>query len=312
MPRKMLSIGISLLLGLLIVLPSHAQGFPLQTTLAVAWSPDGTKLAAGGTEGLRVIEVATWQDLPGFAGSSPPVYDLAWSPDGSQIAVAENTKTRIWDANNAQVVLEYEEQFPVAQAIAWSPDGLMIAGASYSDGLHIWSTLNADLVSKNAARDLYDLAWNPDSNQVVTGGGAAIEIWDVSTANLLVQWFGHGHEVITVAWSPDGSKIATGSLDNTVKIWDAFTQQELFTFSEHTRQILSISWSPDNTKIASAGIDGSIRIEDVISGETIQVIQAHAVISSVAFSPEGSFLAYGGEGGILQIIPLPPIDIENE
>jgi dipeptidyl aminopeptidase/acylaminoacyl peptidase len=52
-----------------------------------AWSPDGTRIAAIGDNGLAIIDVATHKEVAraGWPKPDAPPQDLVWSPDGKYV-----------------------------------------------------------------------------------------------------------------------------------------------------------------------------------------------------------------------------------
>jgi WD40 repeat protein len=89
------------------------QRLPYRPTYGMALSPDGTRLAFGGAEGLFVVDEAgglVWQgeadiDLHG---------SLAWSPEGKYLAAGETqqSRTKIFDAATGQPLWEWEGDSP--------------------------------------------------------------------------------------------------------------------------------------------------------------------------------------------------------
>jgi WD40 repeat protein len=66
----------------------------------VAFSPDGTRLAAGGRDrSVRVFDVQTGRELLALRGPTGTVMCVAFSPDGQRIAAGSWAKeVFIWDA----------------------------------------------------------------------------------------------------------------------------------------------------------------------------------------------------------------------
>jgi Tol biopolymer transport system component len=67
---------------------------------AVAWSPDGRRIASGSRDNtVQVWDAANGGNVFTYRGHSEPVTAVAWSPDGRRIASAGDDKTvQVWDA----------------------------------------------------------------------------------------------------------------------------------------------------------------------------------------------------------------------
>ncbi|MBL8877828.1 MAG: serine/threonine protein kinase [Phycisphaerales bacterium] len=70
---------------------------------ALAWSPDGTRLAtAGRDQMIRIWDTQTWDEVAQLYGHTSYVWSLEFSPDGSQLASASGDYTvRVWDTASA-------------------------------------------------------------------------------------------------------------------------------------------------------------------------------------------------------------------
>jgi len=66
---------------------------------AVAWSPDGTRLASGSWDTtVQLWETTTGQHLFTYHGHQDDIAAVAWSPDGERIASAADD-VRVWQAS---------------------------------------------------------------------------------------------------------------------------------------------------------------------------------------------------------------------
>src|SRR5262249_4814699 len=76
----------------LVALPAGTQ-----MTWALAFSPDGRRLAAAGDGGaIRVWDTAAWETV--FAREQDrPAFRLAFHPDGRHLAAVDRERVRVWD-----------------------------------------------------------------------------------------------------------------------------------------------------------------------------------------------------------------------
>jgi WD40 repeat protein len=95
--------------------------------LRLAWSPDGTRLAVGGSTGaVEIWSVSPLARLLTYSGHSDRITSLSWSPDGAKIASSgPGGVVRVWDAQSGR-------DLPAAlwqgvTDVTWSPDGRCLA-----------------------------------------------------------------------------------------------------------------------------------------------------------------------------------------
>jgi WD40 repeat protein len=206
---------------------------------AVAWSPDGTRIALSGSDtqgaGVHICEALTGKILFTYRGQL--VSRLAWSPDSSLIAssidniiggIFERT-IRVWNSSTGKDHLIIKG---AANALDWSSDGQSIA---YDDGEKIkvvkvgTGSISAQYLLPNNGAPILTIAWSPNGKYLACAGGSPqfpdpkgfALIYDIASGKT-ISYQGHTLTVTDLAWSPTGDRIVTTSYDGTIRIWSAY------------------------------------------------------------------------------------------
>ena len=249
--------------------PSTADVF------AVALSPDGRYLTAGGTAGAvtlwnlgRPAHPAKIATLHGFSST---VYALAFSPDGTQLAAADNDgSVRRWSlAGNREPPLETELTAPQRtplHAISYSPDGRLLVAAGANGVVVVWRIASSrpPEVHHVGTRTLTSLAFNSTGSVLAVGAeDDRVHLWRVAADGGLQQLHaplgGFTSWVDSVAFSPDGRYLVAGDSDNSLGVWDTRTWSRVATLA-HPAAVTSLAFSPGGSTLISADADGSVRM----------------------------------------------------
>lgn len=271
---------------------------------AVAFSPDGSRIASGGYDHtVRLWNAVTGKQIgQPMAGHTDTVGSVAFSPDGTRLASAATDGTiRLWDVRTGQQIgppLTGHSRW--VASVAFSPDGARLVSGSGDGTIRLWNAgtgapLGPPLTGHTDAVET--VAFSPDGTRIASGGyDHTIRLWDVATgAPVGMPMTGHGNWVVSVAFSPDGSRLASGSSDSTVRLWNVATQTEIGgPISADSSGVASVAFSPDGSRLASGGADGAIRVWNAATGSRLTTLTGHANwVSSVMFSPDGSRLVSG-------------------
>ena len=185
---------------------------------SVAWSPDGKRLAAGGTDHtVKIWDAASGAEVLTLIGDT----SVAWSPDGKRLATAEGDDTKLWDAASGQELLTLGGHTSEVRSVAWSPNGKRLATASDDRTAKVWDAASGQelLNLSGHTRQVRSVAWSPDGKLLVTASDdQTARVWDAASGQELLTLHGHDYSVNSVAWSPDSKRLASASGDWTIRI----------------------------------------------------------------------------------------------
>jgi WD40 repeat protein len=106
---------------------------------AVAFSPDGRRLATAEWETVRVWEVATGRRVLDLIGHEGRVHAVAFSPDGRILVSAGEDRTiRLWDITRGSERRRLGGHHGTVHALAFSPDGKALATAGTDSTILVW------------------------------------------------------------------------------------------------------------------------------------------------------------------------------
>jgi WD40 repeat protein len=201
--------------------------------------------------------------------------------------------------------------------VAWSPDGKRLVTASADHTIKIWDALSGRelLVLAGHSGAIRGVAWSPDGKWVASGSeDKTAKIWDAGTGKEIRTLIGHNDTVDSVAWAPDGRRLATGSSDKLAIVWQAESGESLRTLRGHRLPVRSVAWSPDGKWLATGSADQAVKIWDSTSGDQrgtlghhtglMDLVSGGAGVESVAWSPNGAWLATGSDDGSTTIWDL--------
>ena len=117
-------------------LPKHRKG---RGVVRQCFSPDGTRLAACGYEGIRIWDVTSREPVAFWPSESMFGGSLAFSQDGKHLARAGyGGIAEVWDTATGRKVQTFKGHSGVIHSIAFSPDGTRLATGGADGTVRLW------------------------------------------------------------------------------------------------------------------------------------------------------------------------------
>jgi len=113
---------------------------PVNTVLAVGFSPDGKLLAIGGTDmQIHLAETADGKVVRSIPGHASSVTSLAFHPSGTVLASGSKDGTvRLWTPANGQPLKSLEGHTAWVQGVAFFARGTRLASVGADQTVRLW------------------------------------------------------------------------------------------------------------------------------------------------------------------------------
>jgi len=240
---------------------------------AIAFSPDGKRLAAAGGPCQRSGEIKIWdlasrQLLKTLQGHKDCIYSVAWSPDGKLIASGSYDKSvKLWDAASGSELRTLQDHIDAVFAVGFSPDGKRLASASQDRTAKIWDVASGRRLYtlSDASDGLISLAYSPSGRQLAAAGyDKTIYIWDLEDedGHLAQSLIADEDSILALLWSPDGKTIITSSSDGSIRFRDSTTLDPTGVIDHQPDWVEALSASADGKFVAAGRYNGTLSLYD--------------------------------------------------
>ncbi|KAF7982535.1 hypothetical protein HWV62_28162 [Athelia sp. TMB] len=294
---------------------------------AVAWSPEGSYIAAGANDntvlvwealaGQRLVEANKKARFWSYRGRGIPC--IAFSPDEEHI-VFGNNDTRKFVINNIDGQTLWDA------SAAQHKDNRNICFTSFSpDGRHVLTLV------ENELPQIWDTHALPGLN-TLGSGGIYLPLGFRDTNGL---WTGDPPEM--ACFSPDGSKVIAGWLNGSFSIWEPFVKNGAgilvlkdsqsrdsiiedvsIPSQQHPPGALAVSFPTQSHKRMCLSPDGKwvamewrqpsqfkgVKVWDTETGRTSATYEAPSLVKTLAFSPDSERVIFGCSDGTTVVISL--------
>jgi WD40 repeat protein len=264
---------------------------------ALAWGPDGRRLAFGDSEGcaLRVWDAATGKETV-YRGHRDAVIVVTWGRDGKRLVSGSCDGTaRVWDAETGRQVfllggLDTDVPFAVLD-----PAGKRLAVACKNGRVLVQDLASRHVLLEEYAGAFQNLAWSADGRYLMTEGESS-ELLDPQSGQPLLTC--NPSTTSLTAFRPDGQRLALVGNRAGERGWFLLScapgsaVQRLATFAPLTGQQrpTALAWRPDGKEVAAANAEGKVEVWDLAVGDGPAGRRFHQV-ASFRWSPDSRRLA---------------------
>ena len=255
---------------------------------ALAFTPDGKTLVAGGGTPARFGELQFWDIASRKLRRSITVcqdtlFGVSLSPDGSRVAFGCSDSTvRVHEMASGRELLKtnHHENWVLGTHFGMDGRRIVSVGRDFAAKLmHVESGAFIENLNK-LRKELTAVTRHPSRDRVVVGGEERIpyyyrmdrpqKIFAGQEGALIRAFERQSGEIFALDFSADGKKLAVGGSGAEATIYEVESGVRLAACTGHEAGIYTLAFHPGGQELATAGFEGRVRIHEVASGKLLR------------------------------------------
>jgi serine/threonine protein kinase len=188
--------------------------------------------------------------------------------------------------------------------IAWSPDGSMLATGTTS-GIFLYDAQAwKKMLFINPDFHVVALTFTADGQKIIAGSNTGrVNVWDVKTGQMLLQYNGENSPVTGLALSPGGKNIAIGYLNGRVRYFDIDSNSSTMLVSEYP-SVFAVGISADGRFLYASNGESKINVWDISQKKIVSDLSHSTPIRNFKLSNDRSFMLSAGTANIVYLWDL--------
>lgn len=272
----------------------------------VSFSPDGSRLAVGGTSG----EVLVWGDLNSSpvvmdSGHTAPLVSLTWSPDGLLIASDLDRGFVGWQLSGAKKERVELPKLPApAVCVAFRPNvsSLEMVIGLRDGSLFFLDSRGTKQYKPDHRGSVKQVTYSPDGRWLISAGADGQLIWRDASSRVVAQATkAHDSEISHLLWDKEGRRLITGDWNGQIQVWDAETRKSISRLQQ-ADGVAGLGWA--GKRLVTGGWNGQLKIWNLSTNACLHTFSAGQTIQSLAADSKTQRVATVGDDGSVSLWDL--------